>query len=414
MLNVRRAALETLVRILEDGAYANLALKEAASAVEPKDVPFLYALVNETIAEASYLDFVFAHFCKRQKRAVRNLLRLSGTELLFLDTPAHAAIDEAVKLCRAIGKKDSCALVNAVLRRLDRERGTLPPLPPDPVERLSIRYGVPAFLAAEWLGAYGEAETEVLLSHPPLGTVVRAQFPFTTEALAAALPAESVPCRLDPNGQRLSAGFDLAHDPLFLSGKLAVQGEGAMLICRALGDVHEKRVLDACAAPGGKSAYIASLSENTASITAWELHPHRKELMDRTFARLGVKADTACRDAAVFDPVYENTFDAVLLDVPCSGFGLLSEKPDVRLHKDENAVNALTETQDAIFSACCRYVKPKGMLVYATCTICERENSERVRAFLAAHTDFTLAAERQLLPTRDGTDGFYYARMIRS
>ena len=414
MLNVRRAALETLVRILEDGAYANLALKEAASSVGPKDVPYLYALVNETIARASYLDYIFAHFCKRQKRAVRNLLRMAGTELLFLDTPAHAAINEAVKLCRSIGKKDSCSLVNAVLRRLDRERDALPPLPEKPVERFSILYGVPAFLVAEWIEAYGETETEAILSHPPLGTVVRAQYPCTTDELRAALPVASVPCSHDPNGLRLSEGFDLAHDPLFIDGKLAVQGEGAMLICRALGDVHGKTVLDACAAPGGKSAYLASLSENTAKITAWELHPHRKELTDLTFARLGVSAVTDCRDAAVLDPAFEDTFDAVLLDVPCSGFGLLSEKPDVRLHKDENAVTALTETQDAILSACCRYVRPGGALVYATCTISRRENEARVRAFLAAHTDYTLEAERQLLPTRDGTDGFYYARMRRS
>ena len=414
MLNVRRAALETLVRILEDGAYANLALKEAASSVEPKDVPYLYALVNETIARASYLDYIFAHFCRRQKRAVRNLLRMAGTELLFLDTPAHAAIDEAVKLCRSIGKKDSCGLVNAVLRRLDRERDALPPLPANTVERLSILYGVPSFLVSEWIETYGEAEAEALLSHPPLGTVVRAQYPFTTEELKNALPVASVPCSHDPNGLRLTEGFDLAHSPLFADGKLAVQGEGAMLICRALGDLHGKTVLDACAAPGGKSAYLASLSENTAKITAWELHPHRKELMDKAFVRLRVSVQTDCRDAAVFDPTFENAFDAVLLDVPCSGFGLLSEKPDVRLHKDENAVNALTEAQNAILSACCRYVKPMGVLVYATCTISRRENEARVRAFLALHPDYTLEEERQLLPTRDGTDGFYYARMKRS
>ena len=414
MLNVRRAALETLVRILEDGAYANLALKEAASSVNPKDVPYLSALVNETIARASYLDYIFAHFCRRQKRAVRNLLRMAGTELLFLDTPAHAAIDESVKLCRSIGKKDSCSLVNAVLRRLDRERDALPPLPDTPVERLSVLYGVPAFLVAEWIDAYGETEAEALLSHGPLGTVVRAQYPCTTDELRAALPVPSVTCSHDPNGLRLSEGFDLAHDPLFTSGKFAVQGEGAMLICRALGDVHGKAVLDACAAPGGKSAYLASLSENTAKITAWELHPHRKELMDLTFSRLGVSAVTDCRDAAVFDPTFYDAFDAVLLDVPCSGFGLLSEKPDIRLHKDENAVTALTEAQDAILSACCRYVKPGGVLVYATCTISRRENEARVRAFLSAHTDYALEEERQLLPTRDGTDGFYYARMKRS
>ncbi|MBQ5992375.1 MAG: 16S rRNA (cytosine(967)-C(5))-methyltransferase RsmB [Clostridia bacterium] len=414
MLNARRAALETLVCIFEDGAYANLALKDADASVAPKDVPFLHALVNETIAQASYLDFVLSHYVKRQKRIVRNLLRMCGTELLFLDTPAHAAIDEAVKLCRAVGKKESCGLVNAVLRRLDRERGALPPLPDDPGKRLSIRYGVPAFLVSEWLDSYGEAETEALLSFKPIGTVVRAQHPFTTEALKAALPVASVPCRLDSNGLLLSEGFDLSHSPLFTEGRMTVQGEGAMLICRALGDVHGKRILDACAAPGGKSAYLASLSENTAQITAWELHPHRRSLMDRTFSRLHAEIETACRDAAAFDPAFENRFDAVLLDVPCSGFGLLSEKPDVRLHKDENAVNALTEAQDAILNACARYVRTGGVLVYATCTIVKRENGERVKNFLLSHPTFALEEERQLLPTRDGTDGFYYARMRRS
>ena len=162
------------------------------------------------------------------------------------------------------------------------------------------------------------------------------------------------------------------------------------------------------------SAYLSSLSENTAKITAWELHMHRKELMDKTLRRLGVSAATACRDASAFDPTYEDSFDAVLLDVPCSGFGLLSEKPDVRLHKDDAAVDALTAMQDAILSACCRYVKPMGVLVYATCTISRRENEARVRAFLAAHPGYTLEEARQLLPTRDGTDGFYYARMRRS
>lgn len=414
MLSVRRAALETLVRILEDGAYTNLALKEASASVSPKEVPFLYALVNETIKQGSYLDFVLSHFCKRQKRVIRNLLRMSGTELLFLETPAHAAIDEAVKLCRQIGKQDCCGLVNAVLRRLDRERDTLPPLPSDPVERFSIRYGVPAFLISEWIKEYGDAESEALLSQKPLGTVVRAQYPFTTEMLKAALPVPSEPCRLDPNGLRLTEGFDLAHDPLFLAGNLAVQGEGAMLICRALGDVHHKKILDACAAPGGKSAYLASLSENTAQITAWELHPHRKDLMDRTFARLGITAETCCRDAAVYDQHYEGQFDAVLLDVPCSGFGLLSEKPDVRLHKSESDIDAIVKTQDAILNACSRYVRCGGVLVYATCTIVKRENSERVEAFLSNHPEFVPEEQRQLLPTRDGTDGFYFARMRRS
>jgi 16S rRNA (cytosine967-C5)-methyltransferase len=409
MLSVRRAALETLVSIFEDGAYANLALKDAARTVAPSDVPYLYALVNETIVRGAYLDYVLSHFCKRQKRTVRNLLRMAGTELLFLNTPSHAVVNESVSLCREVGKAPSAGLVNAVLRRLDRERDALPPLPDDPEERLSIAYGVPRFLVREWLASYGEAETEALLSRKPVGTEVRAQYPFTTEELLEALPVGAERRPLDPNCVRLSESFDLEHSELFLSGKLAVQNEGAMLICRALGDVREKKILDACAAPGGKTAYLASLSENTAELTAWELHPHRKALLDATLNRLHVRANTACIDATEPQEAYCGAFDAVLLDVPCSGFGLLADKPDVRLNKSERTIAELTGIQDRILDVCSRCVKRNGVLVYATCTISKRENGERVRAFLSAHPAFRLVSERQLLPTRDGTNGFYYA-----
>ena len=215
-----------------------------------------------------------------------------------------------------------------------------------------------------------------------------------------------------PNGLRLSEPFDLMNSELFQTGKLAVQNEGAMLICRALGDVRHKRVLDACAAPGGKTAYLYALSEGTADLTAWELHPHRKALLDATLKRLNVPAETACTDATVLQPERIGAFDAVLLDVPCSGFGLLSDKPDVRLNKTEDAVEALTRTQTRLLDVCSQYVKPGGVLVYATCTISKRENGARVRAFLSAHPAFRLDEERQLLPTRDGTDGFYFARLI--
>ena len=400
MLSVRRAALQTVVRILEDGAYANLALKEAAGSVSQADVPFLTALVNETVARSAYLDFILAHWCKRQKRMIRNLLRMAGTELLFLHTPAHAAVNEAVSLCREIGKPDSAGLVNAILRRLDRERDALPSLPDDPVARLSVYYGYPAFLIEEWISTYGEHETEALLQCPPTGTQVRAQYPFTAEELIAALPVRSERCRLDPNAIRLSESFDVEH-------------EGAMLICRALGDVRGKRVLDACAAPGGKTAYLASLSGNTADLTAWELHPHRKALLDATLMRLHVNAHTDQADATVFHPESENAFDCVLLDVPCSGFGLLSDKSDVRLNKTSGDVDALTVVQEKILHTCSRYVRQNGVLVYATCTISKRENGDRVAAFLQSHLGFVLDEERQLLPTRDGTNGFYYARLRR-
>lgn len=412
-MSVRRIALETLISVTEEGAYANLALKSAAARVASSEVRFLYALVYNALEHRAYVEYLLSHYAKRQKRAVRNLLLLSVSELLFLNTPTHAVIHSAVELCKSIGKRDSCGLINAILRRLDRERNDLPPLPGDPVLRLSILTGYPQFLLREWVDLYGIDFTEAFVTHPPLGTQVRAQHPCTTERLLSALPVPAVRGNVDPNCLHLSAGMDVESLPEFLNGQLAVQTEGAMCICRALGAQKGDRILDACAAPGGKTAYLASLLENEAELVAWELHPHRKELLDATLRRLNVCATTAVTDATVFREEYAESFDRVLLDVPCSGFGLLSDKPDLRYRKTESDIMEIVRVQTAILEACHRYVRQGGTLVYATCTISRRENEDQVQRFLKEHSEFILESEKQYFPHTDGVDGFYHATMKR-
>ena len=186
-----------------------------------------------------------------------------------------------------------------------------------------------------------------------------------------------------------------------------------MAICRFLGDMRGKKVLDACAAPGGKSAYLWSLTEGHIDLTCWELHPHRVELMERAFARLHVQAKCEARDASQAPQDGAPGYDAVLLDVPCSGLGLLREKPDVALHREAQDIDALCRTQAALLESCARLVHPGGALCYSTCTISLRENEQQVEAFLKAHGEYALEEQRQLLPQRDGTGGFYMARMKR-
>lgn len=408
----RRAAYETLLSIIEDGAYANLALKNAVDRVATGDVAALYATVYTALEHRAYLEYVLSHYCKRQKKAVRTVLLLGATELLYLHTPSHAAINEAVSLCRSIGKSPSAGVVNAVLRRLDRERDALPPLPSDPVDRLMIQYGYPEWVVREWTDAYGYEQAEAMMKTRPTRMQIRAQYPLATEELLLRYPG-SERGKLDPNCLYLSEGIHLEQDDFWKAGRISVQNEGAMLICRGLGNVRGLRVLDACAAPGGKSAYLASLSENDVRLVAWELHPHRKELMDAAFRRLHVPAETDCRDATVFYPDMVDAFDAVLLDVPCTGLGLLGDKPDLRYRKAESDRDAIVAVQKNILEVCSRYVKPKGTLVYATCTISRDENERQTASFLQAHPDFVLLTERQYLPQTDGIDGFYYAAMKR-
>ena len=422
-MNTRRQALNALCDITDRGAYANLRVKQLTASLPEREANLAAALVYHTLDHLLTIDYYLAHFVKgTQKPVIRGILRLGVCELLFLSTPAHAAINESVSLTKEVGKEGLSSFVNAVLRNIDRNRASLPPFPAEPVSRLSIQYSYPEWIVREWVARFGEKQAEALLSRPASRLEVRAQYPFTTEELQQALPVSSEVNHLDHNSLSLASGFDLASHPLFQEGKFTVMGESAMLACRALGDMTGKTVLDACSAPGGKSAYLASLTRNDIHLTCFELHPHRKELLDKTLARLHVVAETQTRDAAVFDPALEHAFDGVLIDAPCSGLGLLGDKPDIRYSKSDADITALVAIQKNILETCARYVNPGGILVYATCTISRRENEEQVDAFLRAHSEF--AAEEipiplanngqiQLLPHEHHTDGFFIARMRR-
>ena len=411
MNSPRRDALQAFMDVVEDGAYANLRLKDVRR--DPREQAYVTSLVYTALEHLKWSDFMLSFYVKPQKKVVRNILRLGVAELFYMDTPDHAAVNGAVELTKECGKSAMAGLVNGVLRRMLRERDSLPPLPADPVSRLSIQYGCPEWIIGEWLERFGESETVQLLTFAPPAMEIRAQYPFSNEELADRLEAPYTRGQVDNNCFRLAESVPIASLDLFREGRIAIQGEGAMAICRFMGDMRGKRVLDACAAPGGKSAYLWSLSEGDMDLTCYELHPHRVELMERTFSRLHVQARCEVRDASLIPEDAVPDFDAVLLDVPCSGLGLIREKPDIGLHREENDVDALCRTQAALLNGCARLVRLGGTLCYSTCTISLRENEQQVAAFLQAHPEYALEDQRQLLPQRDGTGGFYMARMKR-
>lgn len=411
MNSPRRDALQVFMDVMEDGAYANLRLKEVR---RPKaELAYVSSLVYTALEHVKWADYMLSFYVKPQKKVVRNILRLGVAELFFMDTPDHAAVNGAVELTRECGKGALSGLVNGVLRRMLREKDALPPLPQDAAVRLGIQSGCPEWIIREWLERFGEEETTQLLFAEPPAMEIRAQYPFTNEALARELSVPFTRGQVDDNCFKLCQGIPLASLPLFREGKIAVQGEGAMAICRFLGEMRDKRVLDACAAPGGKSAYLWSLTEGHIDLTCYELHPHRVELMERTFARLHVQAKCEAKDASQIPEDTAPCFDAVLLDVPCSGLGLIREKSDVMLHREEGDVAALCKVQSALLESCSRLLRPGGILCYSTCTISRRENEEQVEYFLHKHPEYALEDQRQLLPQRDGTGGFYMARMKR-
>lgn len=423
-MNPRKLALDALCDVTDRGAYANLRVKQLSRDLPEREAKHAAALVYTTLDHLLTIDYYLSHFTKGSvKPLVRGVLRLGVCELLYMRTPAHAAVNESVRLLQETGKGALSGFVNAVLRAIDREREHLPEFPNEPLKRLSIQYSYPEWIVSEWISSLGEPAAEELLKSRPEPVEVRAQYPFTRDELLAALPVRAAVNRWDENSLALEHGFDFASSPLFCEGKFTVMSQAAMLACRALGDFRGQTVLDACAAPGGKSAYLASLFENDVSLTCWELHPHRRELLERTLERLHVSAETAQKDAAAFDPTFTDAFDAVLVDAPCSGLGLLGDKPDIRYAKTDADVNALAELQSHILDACARYVRPGGVLLYATCTISRRENEEQAARFAETHANFQpepmpLPIENggalQLLPTIHGTDGFFLARFRKA
>lgn len=429
----RRTAFNILYEVTVNGAYANLAIKDALNSHAEKEAQFVSALVYTALDHISYLDYIIDSFARgRLSAKIRCVLRLGVCQLLYMNVPDSAACNESVNLTKQIGKPELSGFVNGIMRTVSANRNALPALPDDAAKRLQIEYGYPDFIVGELLKEYGEEFTKSLLSAPPPETTIRPQFPYTTYALEKYLHAKNIAFtkgKLTEECLRLEKGRDITKDELFQDGKITVQSESAVLVCKALGLKRGMRILDACAAPGGKTACISSLLGGTGSITAFELHSHRKLLTEKTLARLKVKnASVVEQDATVLRNEYIDAFDAVLVDAPCSGLGV-GGKPDIRYNKTAGMIEELALLQGRILSACSNYVKPDGILVYATCTITKSENEEQVKAFLKNDPRFELdslkgllplhIADRQgvgmvqLFPNTDETEGFFIARMRR-
>ena len=327
-------------------------------------------------------------------------------------------------LAKSAGRAQASGLVNAVLRKISQNQANLPQLPEEAAAQLSIRYSHPAWLVERLLDLLGAEQTEAFLrlnnETAPM-TVQVNPLKTTAEALARELADAGVSVRRHawvPDCLELSGTGDLTTLPAFYRGyfTLAVCAAG----CRR-GD----RVLDVCAAPGGKSFAAAFSMENEGTILSCDLHENKLKRIREGAQRLGITCiETAAADGRVFRGEWNETFDVVLCDVPCSGLGIIRKKPDVR-YKDASELARLPEIQASILANSARYVRPGGTLVYSTCTILPEENEQVTDVFLASHPDFCYEAftfpapvgevsgHLTMWPQLHATDGFYICRMRR-
>ena len=434
-MSARKEALAVLTACRTRGAWADAALGAHLRGLPPADAALCSRIVYGVIQNETLLDFYLAPYCSQKlghlQPPLADVLRIGAYQILFLDrVPDSAAVHTSVELAKSAGRGQAAGLVNAVLRRLCREKESLPAIPDqDPVRELSIRYSHPKWLVKRLLALLGREGAEAFLAdssrQPPAAAQVNT-CRFTPEEAVRALEAEGVRAEEHPwlpGCLLLGATGDLERLRAFRDGMLYIQDPAARLTVTALRP--ESRVLDVCAAPGGKSFAAAIAMGDRGEIISCDLHENKLKRIREGAARLGLRSIRAeAADGRVFREEWRESFDLVLVDAPCSGLGILRKKPDIRWKKADGLFT-LPVVQSAILENASRYVRPGGTLLYSTCTILPEENEEVTEAFLGLHPEFSrerftlpgpigpVEGQVTLWPHLHNTDGFYICRMTR-
>ena len=444
----RVAALTALMQIEIEQRSIQAAVETVTRNVtlSTEDRAFLYELVNGTLRQRLYLDWVLQQVAHETpytgQPVLRQILRLGAYQVMFLDrVPDYAAIDQSVELAKASVNPASAPLANALLRAVAKRHATLvlPDLLADPIEHIAIRYSHPRWLIKRWTKRYGSQRTIVLCrannAPPPLTirvnsqkiSVADCQRELETKGIA------STPCAVAPLGLRLDAGGPVTALPGYASGWFYVQDEASQLVPLLLAPRPGEVVLDACAAPGGKTTQIAELMRNQGEITALDRSADRLALIEVNSRRLGhTIIRTVAADATQpLSTLGVERFDRILVDAPCSGLGVLRRHPEGKWSKNPDSIVLSAKNAQTILDNVAGLLKPRGVLVYSTCSTEPDENQDVVKDFLSRHRNFRPEDARPLFPEAAGPffteqgylstvlkggemDGFFAARLLKT
>ena len=437
----RRIALKVIRQVTEQGAYASLCLDTALNGggLIAADRRLVSRLVYDTLDHLIYLDYVLSQVMAREDTDIRlrNILRLGACQILIEDRiPESAATNTCVQLCTELGMEGLKGVCNGILRNLVRKKDELvfPDPETEPDQAAAIRYSLPEWLWIRLKDSYGDEEARKIASFRTAeeGWTIRPNLTRLDDAEMEALLGKKIweKSRIDlPHAWRIRGAMDIGRDADFLAGNFSIMTPGSMMACLAMDARRGQQILDCCAAPGGKTCYLAEIMNGTGRVQAWDIHEHRTALIEAQARRLGLEnIRPMVRDAGKLREDLFRSMDAVLLDAPCTGLGMLAEKPDIKLRVTEKSTAELAALQAKLLDTVCEYVKTGGTLVYSTCSVLQEENEDQIEAFLARHPEFeacdlpdTIPEKYrrhrklglQLLEHRDGTEGFYVCRMKR-
>lgn len=437
----RYLAMETLEKIEKQQAYSNLAINDMIekNSLSRPDANLYTELVYGVTQRRYTLDYYLSPYLKKQKKIenwVKQLLRLSIYQAEFLDRiPDFAIIDEAVEIAKERGHKGTSSLVNGVLRNYQRKGHPDIEDISDPVEQFSIKYSVNKSLTGILIEENGAERANSiaasLLERSKASARINRRYTTRDAVILQSVESdiELTKSDLSTDGVVANKGH-LSELPAFKKGEITIQDESSMLVAEVMAVEPDHLVLDACAAPGGKTTHIANFvnSDLGGKVYSSDLHPHKVKLIDENVNRQGFEdvVETSVLDAKKAGAVYEaNTFDRILIDAPCSGIGLTRRKPDIKYTKTAEDIEHLQKVQLDILNSVADLVKPSGILTYSTCTIIDKENQDVIQAFLATHDDFKLRRISlddskveineegyiAIKPDSYGTDGFFIVNL---
>lgn len=442
MKNSREVAFDVLSKVLTENAYSNLALDNAVKEnnLNKLDSAFCTALVYGVLERLLTLDYIIRKRSSVPFRKIENstliILRMGFYQIMYMDrVPDNAAVNESVNLAKKKKLFKSSGFINGMLRSFIRDEAKFDlPSDTDTIRLLSVKYSCPEYLVKLWLDSYGEDFTEEILEslcgRPPLSLHVNSLL-TDSDTLIENLSEEGVSAEKSAIDNMLIVKNTGAVDNLraYELGEFFVQDTASAICAYITAAKAGDRVYDVCSAPGGKSFAMAINMENKGEVYSFDLHPHKIKLIEAGANRLGISIIKASVRDAAKDTTLTETADVVLCDVPCSGFGILRRKPEIRYNKDSDYMN-LPALQLQILENSAKLVKAGGTLVYSTCTLNPYENNKVVEKFLSEHPQFSKKTINlpegiirkideedymlTLFPSTDGSDGFFIATMERS
>jgi len=444
LINPRKIAVEALLEINEQEAYSNITLKRILhqySELSQLDKAFITEIVNGTLKFQIQIDYIIQQFSSikinKISPPILNILRLGVYQIKFMSkVPVSAACNESVKLAKKYGHEGTVKFTNGLLRNISRKLDEIQwPKESEVENRISIQTAHPIWLVKLWLDSYPEDFVESLCNannEPPLVTLRVNNQKSTKEELITKLQtigADYHEGNFCPDALLVKGLPGISQWNAYRDGMAQVQDESSMLVGYIAHPNSSDFVIDVCSAPGGKATHLAQIMQDKGRILARDIHTHKLQLVSENAARLGFHSITTEQfDATKLDETLIGKADCVLVDAPCSGFGIIRKKPDIKLKKQFDELESIIQLQRRILKTCSQYVKSGGVLIYSTCTIHPKENIEQIKWFIdefdfelesiedfipqsLKHEDTVKMGYVQLFPHIHHCDGFFIARL---